>query len=138
MVRGRHPVHYECETRGILIRVTPRFLHDESEPGRSRYVWAYTVDIENKGEKPWQLLRRHWRIIDSAGRVNEVDGEGVIGQTPRLEPGESFNYTSGAPLATPSGVMGGHYVMMDDDGMEMQAVVPTFSLDSPYERSRPS
>ena len=81
---------------------------------------------------------RHWDIIDSQGRRQIVDGEGVVGQTPRLDPGDSFHYTSGAPLSAPSGMMGGVYTFEDDDGDELMARIPTFSLDSPFERSRPS
>ena len=86
----------------------------------------------------WTHTMRHWDIIDSHGRRQLVDGEGVVGQTPTLEPGKSFRYSSGAPLAAPSGMMGGMYTLVGEDGEEMHVRIPTFSLDSPYERSRPS
>lgn len=129
---------YEANTDGIVVRVRPSWLANESNPSKGRYVWAYQIEIENAGEKAWTLTERHWRIIDANGQVQTVDGEGVVGQTPRLEPGEVFRYTSGVPLPAPSGMMGGHYLMESDAGPEMKAVVPTFSLDSPYETSQPS
>ncbi len=132
------PPVYEAETAGVKIRVQPRFMHDESKPASSQYVWQYTVEIENSSERTWTLTMRHWDIVDSMGRRQVVDGEGVVGQQPTLEPGKSFRYSSGAPLAAPSGMMGGMYTMVDEDGSELFARIPTFSLDSPYERSRPS
>ncbi|MEL6567940.1 MAG: Co2+/Mg2+ efflux protein ApaG [Pseudomonadota bacterium] len=138
MSRGKPSPSYEAETDGIIVRVVPRFLHDESEPAKARYVWAYTVEIENASEQTWTLTTRHWRIVDALGRAQNVDGEGVVGQTPRLEPGESFRYTSGCPLAAPSGIMGGSYDFAGDDGAQLTAQVPTFSLDSPYDQARPS
>ena len=122
----------------MLVRVTPSFLKEESRPASGKYVWSYTVEIENQSDLTWTLTMRHWDIIDSQGRRQIVDGEGVVGQTPRLEPGERFQYTSGAPLSAPSGMMSGMYTFEGDDGGELLARVPTFSLDSPYERSRPS
>lgn len=122
----------------MLIRVKPRFMHDESEPARHKYVWAYTVEVENLSETVWTLVTRHWEIIDAAGRKTIVDGEGVIGQQPVIEPGESFRYTSGAPLATPSGVMGGTYDFEGANGSRLTAEIPLFSLDSPYDTARPS
>lgn len=112
-------------------------MHDESEPARARFMWSYTVDVENESEQTWTIVRRHWRIVDAAGRRQEVDGEGVIGQTPTLEPGERFSYTSGAPLAAPSGIMGGTYDLEGHDGRVLIATIPMFSLDSPYETSLP-
>jgi ApaG protein len=138
MARRSAPPEYEAVTGGVRIRVRPRFLHDESEPGRSKYFWAYSVDVENESDRIWTIARRHWRIVDSAGRLQAVDGDGVIGQTPTLGPGERFSYSSGAPLATPSGVMSGTYDLVDENGEEMVAVIPAFSLDSPYDTSRPS
>lgn len=94
--------------------------------------------MENESDRVWTIARRHWRIVDSAGRVQAVDGEGVVGQTPTLSPGERFSYTSGAPLATPSGLMSGTYDLVGENGEELVAVIPAFSLDSPYDTSRPS
>lgn len=138
MARGNLLPKYEHTTDGILVRVVPKFLHDESRPSRSEYFWAYTVEIENHSDEPWTLTTRHWRIVDAEGRRQVVDGEGVIGQTPRLEPGDAFRYTSGCPLAAPSGVMGGVYDFVSDTGAEMSATIPTFSLDSPYDKAQPS
>jgi ApaG protein len=138
MAKRPAPPQYEAVTAGVRIRVRARFLHDESEPARSRFFWSYTIDVENDSDRVWTIARRHWRIVDSAGRVQDVDGEGVVGQTPTLNPGERFNYTSGAPLATPSGMMSGTYDLVGEDGEEMVAAIPTFSLDSPFDTSRPS
>lgn len=138
MARRPAPPHYEAVTGGVRIRVRTRFLHDEYEPGRNRFMWSYTVDVENESDRTWTITRRHWRIVDMAGRMMAVDGEGVVGQTPTLAPGERFNYSSGTPLATPSGIMSGTYDLIDENGEEMVAVIPTFSLDSPYDKSRPS
>lgn len=132
------PPVYEAETAGVKIRVQPRFLHDESQPASGRYVWSYTVEIENGSQETWTLTMRHWDIVDSQGRRQVVDGEGVVGQTPTLEPGTSFKYSSGAPLSAPSGMMGGSYTLVSGTGTELMARIPTFSLDSPYENARPS
>jgi ApaG protein len=129
---------YEAITDGVRVRVRPRFMQEESSPARSRYIWSYTVEIENTSAHTWTLTTRHWDIIDSLGRRQIVDGEGVVGQTPSLAPGESFRYSSGAPLSSPSGMMSGIYTFVKDGGEELNARIPTFSLDSPYERSRPS
>ena len=129
---------YEAITHGMTVRVTPNFLAEESRPSAGKFVWSYDVEIENGTDRAWTLTMRHWYIIDSQGRRHIVDGEGVVGQTPRLDPGDSFHYTSGAPLSAPSGMMGGVYTFEDDDGDELMARIPTFSLDSPFERSRPS
>jgi ApaG protein len=132
------PPSYEAETEGIIVRVRPKFLHDESEPVKSRYVWAYTVEIENNSALTWTLVMRRWQIVDALGRSQSVVGEGVVGQQPTLAPGESFRYTSGAPLAAPSGFMSGCYELEDGQGARMEALIPAFSLDSPYDRARPS
>ncbi|MEO0983000.1 MAG: Co2+/Mg2+ efflux protein ApaG [Pseudomonadota bacterium] len=129
---------YESETEGVLVRVRPRFLDDQSEPTANRYIWAYDVEIENRSDRTLTLTTRHWRIVDSKGHAQHVDGEGVVGQTPRLAPGEAFQYTSGAPLAAPSGFMSGSYDFLDDTGALLSVAIPAFSLDSPFERSRPS
>lgn len=138
MARRPAPPQYEAVTDGVRIRVRTRFLHDESEPGRSRFMWSYTIDVENESDRTWTIARRHWRIVDAVGRMLAVDGEGVVGQTPTLGPGERFNYSSGTPLATPSGLMSGTYDLVGENGEEMVAVIPTFSLDSPYDTSLPS
>ncbi|MEE2565870.1 Co2+/Mg2+ efflux protein ApaG [Hyphobacterium marinum] len=125
---------YECETNGVLIRVEPDYLEDESDPETSRFVWAYTVEIENRGEDTLQLISRSWSIMDSSGKTEVVRGPGVVGEQPILRPGERFRYTSGAPLATPSGFMSGVYEMRRDGGGCFDAAIPAFSLDSPYDR----
>ena len=125
---------YTAITRGIRVTVQPFFLEDQSEPEESRFVWAYRVEIENTGTQAVQLMRRSWRITDARGRVIEVKGEGVVGEQPLLEPGESFGYTSGTPLETPSGFMTGAYHMVAvTSGEAFDVAIPTFSLDSPHE-----
>ncbi len=127
---------YEATTRDITVRVVPNFMEEESSPLRDYYFWAYTVDIFNGGRDRVQLMSRHWQITDSAGRMQEVRGAGVIGEQPSLDPGESFRYTSGAPLRTPSGIMMGWYTMESEDGESFQIEIPAFSLDSPYTLAR--
>jgi len=129
---------YEKETNGVVVRVTPKFLDDESSPREFRYMWAYMIEIENQNDHPVQLLTRYWKIMDRNGGIQEVQGEGVVGQTPVIEPGKSFEYSSGAPLPAPSGVMQGHYIFSNGCGEDMTVSVPTFSLDSPYESSSPN
>jgi ApaG protein len=122
---------YSATTRAINVTVRPQYLPDQSDPAKSQYVWAYQVRIENKGDVAVQLRSRHWQITDALGRKKEVKGPGVIGQTPRLNPGEVFEYTSGTPLTTPSGFMGGTYQMVSDAGEAFDIEIPTFSLDIP-------
>jgi ApaG protein len=129
---------FEALTDGVMVRVRPRFLDDESSPENHRYIWAYTVVIENRGGRTLQLMTRYWRITDCEGRTQEVEGVGVVGQTPVLRPGERFEYTSGAPLAAPSGVMQGIYQLEDDLGGVVEARIPLFALDSPYDTRNPS
>ena len=124
---------YSEVTRSIRVSVDPFYLDDQSEPDDFHYVWAYHVRIENMGGETVQLLRRHLHITDSQGRSEEVRGEGVIGEQPILEPGESFEYTSGAPLSTPSGFMTGSYQMVTEDGDRFSVSIPPFSLDSPHD-----
>jgi ApaG protein len=123
---------YEAKTQNIMVRVEPSFMDDESSPMRDHYFWAYSVEICNDGDERVKLVSRYWLITDSLGRSQEVRGAGVVGEQPVLEPGESFRYTSGAPLSTPSGVMRGHYVMESEDGESFEVEIPAFSLDSPY------
>ena len=128
---------YTEVTRGIRVSVRTRFLDEQSAPDENRFVWAYHVTIGNEGAETVQLLRRTWIIADAAGRVQRVHGPGVVGEQPVLAPGERFEYTSGTPLATPSGFMGGLYHMVVRDTGEMfDVVIPTFSLDSPYQAMR--
>jgi len=123
---------YEQETAGLIVRVEPQFLPEESAPGDGRFVWAYTIEIENRSPEKVQLLSRFWRITDENGLTQEVRGAGVIGQQPTIEPGESFRYTSAAPLAAPSGVMSGAYSMQRENGEAFDIKVPLFALDSPH------
>ena len=126
---------YSATTRSIRVSVQPVFLEDQSEPDQGRFVWAYRVQIENGGRETVQLLRRTWRITDANGRVLRVHGDGVIGEQPMLEPGEAFEYTSGTPLETPSGIMEGEYHMVvPASGEAFDVVIPAFSLDSPQGR----
>ena len=124
---------YALTTRSIRVSVEPEYLDDQSEPDEHRFVWAYHVRIENQGAQTVQLLSRYWHITDEVGHIQEVTGDGVIGEQPVLEPGESFEYTSGTPLGTPSGIMQGHYVMEADNGETFEVSIPAFSLDSPYQ-----
>ncbi len=123
---------YKAVTQGIQVTVQPEFMADRSNPEASRYFWAYTVEITNLGAVPAQLTHRHWRITDAKGKVEEVRGPGVVGEQPILKPGDSFRYTSGCPLTTPSGIMVGTYRMVDEDGRSFDADIPAFSLDSPH------
>src|ERR1700731_512047 len=122
---------YMAITRGIMVSVEPTYLDAESSPGNSHYLWAYRVIIKNQGRETVQLLSRHWMITNARGELTEVKGPGVVGQQPVLKPGESFEYTSGAPLNTPSGMMGGAYQMETESGEHFDIEIPTFSLDRP-------
>lgn len=130
---SKHTLSYERVTRGIRVQVDPYYLDDQSDPDEPRYVWAYTVRIDNQSEDVVQLKTRHWKITDAMGYTDEVQGEGVVGEQPVLKPGEGFEYTSGAPLATPSGLMVGCYGMTTSGGEMFDVDIPAFSLDSPYE-----
>jgi ApaG protein len=125
---------YTNTTRGITVTVKPFYLDDQSSPGDSHYVWAYRVRIENHGEETVQLMRRRWRITDAIGRVQEVQGAGVVGEQPVLNPGDAYEYTSGTPLPTPSGIMVGTYQMESAEGEKFDIAIPAFSLDSPHEK----
>ncbi len=125
--------NYECVTNGIRVSVKPYYLDDQSDPEEPRYVWAYTVRIDNESSDVVQLRTRHWRITDAKGLTDEVSGDGVVGEQPVIRPGEGFEYTSGAPLATPSGLMVGRYGMATTDGETFEVNIPAFSLDSPHE-----
>ena len=124
---------YSAITREIRVQVEPIYLDDQSEPDSSQYVWAYRVQIENEGSETVQLLTRYWHITDGMGRVQEVRGAGVVGEQPVLNPGESYEYTSGTPLPTPSGIMKGSYQMRTPAGEKFDIEVPAFSLDCPHE-----
>ena len=123
---------YSKKTKKINITVNPYFLDDQSEPEDQHFVWAYQVTIDNQSKEKVQLKNRYWKIIDSNGSEQEVRGEGVVGEQPILNPGEKFEYTSGTPLSTPSGFMGSYYEMETNQGKKFDAIIPLFSLDSPF------
>lgn len=125
---------YRAVTRQIEVSVEPFFLPDSSDPGESRFVWGYRITIDNQSPEAVQLLSRYWHITDGRGRVEEVRGPGVVGEQPELDPGDSYQYTSGCPLSTPSGIMVGHYTMRGNDGETFDIDIPAFSLDLPDER----
>ncbi len=127
---------YNAATKGIEVTVKPFFLEDQSAPQDGHFVWAYWVRIENCGGETVQLRNRFWKITDGLGRMQEVRGEGVVGEQPVLKPGEAFEYTSGTPLATPSGIMVGTYEMETEDGDLFDVSIPAFSLDSPHEGAK--
>lgn len=124
---------YQETTQAITIEVQPIFLNERSSKEDSRYVWAYTVLIRNGGDETVQLLSRYWHITDGFGRVEEVMGDGVVGEQPIISPGKSWQYTSGCPLSTPSGIMVGHYIMENTMGKRFKVAIPAFSLDCPWE-----
>lgn len=121
-------------TDGIEISVEPHFLEDRSDPERELYVWSYRVRITNHRSRCIQLTHRRWRVTDSRGGVQKVDGIGVVGETPVIQSGDCYEYVSGVPLPTPSGLMGGAYVFAVEDGATLEAKIPTVSLDSPHDR----
>jgi len=123
---------YSALTHDVRVTVRPEFALERSEPALSRYFWTYTVEIANLGPAAVQLTHRHWRITDGRGRLEEVRGPGVIGEQPVIEPGHAYSYTSGCPLATPSGIMEGVYRMIDENGRGFDVEIPAFSLDSPF------
>src|SRR5471032_23042 len=123
---------YTANTRGIEVSVMPTYLEAQSSPASSQYFWAYRVIIENQGRETVQLLSRHWMISNARGELTEVKGPGVVGEQPVLKPGESYEYTSGVPLPTPSGFMVGSYGMVTEAGEHFDIEVPAFSLDSSY------
>ena len=122
---------YRAVTRQIEVKVTPQFLSDRSSPENGYFFWAYTIKVTNLGRETVQLKTRHWRITDANGKLQEVRGAGVVGETPLLKPGEEYEYTSGVPLPTPSGFMVGSYGMVTDGGEAFDIEVPAFSLDTP-------
>jgi ApaG protein len=122
---------YTAVTRGIEVSVEPFYLTEQSNPGEGRYVWGYRITIDNQSDQRVVLLSRYWHITDGTGHVQEVRGPGVVGEQPELAPGDSFNYTSGCPLPTPSGIMVGRYTMQNDRGELFDIDIPAFSLDVP-------
>lgn len=122
---------YRASTKEIEVTVDPYYLDEQSDPDDSRYVWGYTVVITNNSKQAVTLVNRYWHITDQNGVVDEVSGPGVVGEQPHLRPGDSYEYSSGCPLDTPSGMMFGHYEMETDTGEVFTVDIPAFSLDSP-------
>lgn len=128
---------YSDTTRSIRVSVRAFYLADQSEPERSHFVWAYRVAIANEGGETVQLLKRSWQITDGRGRTQQVQGDGVVGEQPVLAPGQSFEYTSGTPLGTPSGFMrGAYHMVVTATGEAFDVSIPPFSLDSPHQPTR--
>jgi ApaG protein len=125
MTTTREPQHQ------IKVDVETVYLEDQSEPAEQRFVFAYTITLRNSGKVPARLLTRHWIITDANGRIQEVRGEGVVGEQPHLKPGQGFRYSSGAVLETPVGSMHGSYQMVADDGAHFDAPIPAFRLAKP-------
>lgn len=126
---------YSKTTRDITVNIQPNYLAEKSTPHNHEYTWSYHVLIENMGERTVQILSRHWKITDTNGASHEVIGNGLVGQQPVLKPGETFEYTSGTPLKTPSGFMSGSFFAVTGNGEHFDVVAPAFSLDS---STRPS
>ncbi len=125
---------YRKTTRAIQVTVKPTYLETQSSPDENRYVWAYEICIENTGPETVQLRSRYWHITDANGKVHEVRGAGVVGEQPVLRPDEAFEYTSGTPLETPSGIMAGSYQMQTENGEWFDVAIPAFALDSPQQQ----
>jgi ApaG protein len=118
-------------THGVTVRVSVSYLPEQSEPARGRWFWAYHIRLENEGDATVQLLARQWVITDGRGARHSVEGEGVVGEQPLIEPGASYDYVSGCPLATPTGAMEGSYRMISEDGAHFDVAIPRFSLLAP-------
>jgi len=122
---------YQAETAGVTVRVSIAYLADQSSPKAGRWFWSYHIRIENHRDAAVQLLARHWVITDARGNVHDVRGQGVVGDTPRIEPGESYDYVSGCPLETSSGAMAGEFHMVDEQGSTFDIQIPAFDLSAP-------
>ncbi|MFC3163113.1 Co2+/Mg2+ efflux protein ApaG [Ciceribacter thiooxidans] len=122
---------YRALTQDIEVSVEPYYLEEQSDPDDGRYVWGYRVAITNHSDRSVRLVNRYWHITDQNGQVDEVTGPGVVGEQPQLRPGDTYEYSSGCPLDTPSGVMFGHYQMETDEGDRFEVAIPAFSLDAP-------
>ena len=122
---------YRETTNYISVSVSPEYLHQQSEPSDNHFTWAYHVHIENSGSTSIQVLARHWKVSDIKGQSHEIVGDGLVGKQPVLKSGEVFRYSSGTPLSTPSGFMSGSFLLISEGGELFNALVPSFSLDSP-------
>jgi len=128
---------YTAVTNGVKVTVRSFYLADRSKPDENEFFWAYRIRIENGGDAPVQVLKRTWHITDAQARTQSVHGDGVVGETPVIEPGKAFEYTSGTPLSTSSGFMGGLYhAVVVPTGENFEVTIPTFSLDSPHQNHR--
>ena len=125
---------FEEVTQSIRVAVYTHYLEEQSDPEENRYVWAYQISISNEGNETVQLLNRYWHITDSTGEIQEVRGEGVVGERPVIKPGDVYRYTSGTPLKSSSGFMVGSYEMINEAGVSFDIAVPSFSLDVPETR----
>lgn len=123
---------------GVRVDVTPFFIADQSAPAEGRFVFGYRIRVTNQSDRPVQLLSRRWEIVDADGDRKVVEGEGVVGQQPRLEPGQAFLYSSYCPLETSWGTMEGHYVMAADDGQRLTVPVGRFFLVAPAVTAAPA
>lgn len=122
---------YKAVTHDIEVIAEPFYLEERSDPEERRFVWGYRITIVNRSADRVKLISRFWRITDATGRVEEVSGPGVVGEQPELGPGDSYQYSSGCPLPTPSGIMAGSYTMRGADGGSFDVAIPAFSLDRP-------
>lgn len=133
---GEAAASWTAVTRDIRVVVRSFFLEDQSQPDERQYVWAYRIRIENGGSEPVRLLRRTWQITDANGRTQHVHADGVVGEQPLLDPGETFEYTSGTPLETPTGFMrGAYHMILTRSGEAFDVAIPAFSLDSPHQNA---
>ncbi|QMV46054.1 Co2+/Mg2+ efflux protein ApaG [Wolbachia pipientis] len=131
-------IEYTLTTNFVEVTVLPVYIEEQSIPYENCYVWMYNVKIKNKSQSTIQLLSRHWQIIDYKGKINEIAGVGVIGEQPVIKSGEVFKYTSGTYLNAPSGVMQGKYEFLNEESIKIfEVMIPPFSLDSPYVKTRP-
>jgi ApaG protein len=128
---------YTATTQGVKVSVRSFFLADKSNPDEGEFFWAYRIRIENQSDETVQVLKRTWHITDAHGRTQSVHGDGVVGETPVIDPGKMFEYTSGTPLNTPSGFMRGMYhAVVVPTGEKLDLTIPAFSLDSPHQDHR--
>ncbi|WP_174525404.1 MULTISPECIES: Co2+/Mg2+ efflux protein ApaG [unclassified Wolbachia] len=131
-------LEYTLTTNFVEVTVLPIYIEEQSIPYENCYVWMYNVKIKNKSQSTIQLLSRHWQIIDYKGKINEIAGVGVIGEQPVIKSGEVFKYTSGTYLNAPSGIMQGKYEFLNEESIKIfEVMIPPFSLDSPYVKTRP-
>jgi len=130
--QSMHACSSEAVTNNVRVEVESQYVPDHSQPFQNQWFFHYTVKITNEGDDTVQLLSRHWIITDATGHIEEVHGDGVVGEQPTLAPGESFQYTSGCPLRTPSGVMRGSYSMVTEDGDSFDVEIAPFALHEPY------